>query len=270
MKIIIYSSLILAMFSSSCSTANKSSKSKDMNQTGIPLAPEIFKARIERTLSNLEGKDTSISSIDYEFYGTPKSPWQDSINHFIGDFMHATSALESEKKHYEILTHEYFYNALNQFEENFKSVRNTSESQAVWYYDASVTIDDHLTNYGQVKTQASFYTGGAHPNTSFQTAVISKKDATTLKLVDLTTDVSKFNKIAENHFRKARDLSKTDDLKTDFWFEKGVFACNDNFFIDSSGITFTFNAYEIAPYYFGITTFTIPLNEVKDILKVKL
>jgi hypothetical protein len=269
MKIILYSSLLVAIFSTACSTANQTSKNDKMNQTGIPLAPEIFKSRIERSLSNLEGKDTIVSSIDYEFYATPKSPWQDSINHFIGDFMHATSALESEKRHYEILTHEYFYNALSQFEENFKSVRNTSESQAVWFYESSVTIDDHLQNFGQVKAQASFYTGGAHPNTSIMSSVISKKDATTLKLADLTTDVSKFNKIAENHFRKARELSKTDDLKTDFWFENGIFACNDNFYVDSNGITFTFNAYEVAPYYFGTTTFTVPLNEVKDILKVK-
>lgn len=270
MKIIIYSSLILAMFSSSCSTANKSSKSKDMNQTGIPLAPEIFKSRIERTLTNIEGKDTAVSFIAYEFYSAPKSPWQDSINHWIGNFMHATSAMESEKHHYEILTHQYFYNALSQFEENFKSVRNTSESQAVWFYEASVSIDDHLPNYAQVKGQAFFYTGGAHPNSSIMSSVISKEDATKLKLSDLTTDVIKFNQIAEKHFRKARDLNKTDDLKTDFWFENGIFACNDNFFIDSNGITFTFNAYEVAPYYFGRTEFTVPFNEVKDILKVKL
>ena len=270
MKIFIYSSLILVLFSTACSTANKTTKNDKMTNTGIPLAPEIFKSKIERILTNADGKDSVVSFIDYEFYSVPKSPWQDSINHWIGDFMHATSALETQERHYEILTHAYFYDALKKFEDNFKSIRNSSESHGVWFYEASVQIDDHLMDYAQVKGQAFFYTGGAHPNSSIVSSVISKKDATTLTLADLTTDVLKFNQIAEKHFRKERELTKTEDLKTNYWFENGVFACNDNFYIDSNGITFTFNAYEIAPYYLGPTVFTVPLKEVSSILNIKL
>ena len=157
MKLFIYSTLVVALFS--CSTTNKTTKADKMDNTGIPLAPEIFKSKIERALTNGDEKDTVISYIGYEFYSTPKSPWQDSINHWIGDFMHATSALETQERHYEILTHEYFYNALSKFEENYKSVRNMSESHGVWFYEADVKIDDHLADYAQVKGQAFFYTG---------------------------------------------------------------------------------------------------------------
>lgn len=269
MKFIIYPALTLAFFLTACSTSKDNSKIKKMNTTGIPLAPEIFKSKIERTLSSIEEQDTAVSFIDYEFYSTPKSPWQDSINHWIGDFLHATSALESENYEYQVLTHDYFYNALKQFEVNFESVRNVSESQGVWFYEATVDIDESFADYAQVSGKAFFYTGGAHPNSSLVNGVYTKEDARKLKLTDVTSDVLKFNKIAEKHFRKAREMGKNEDLKADFWFENGVFICNDNFKFDSNGITFTFNAYEVAPYYFGPTVFTVPLNEVSEILKIK-
>ncbi len=270
MKFFIYTSLIFGLCLSACSTSKKTPKTKNVNQTGIPLAPEIFSSKIERILTNSEGKDSTASFIAYDFYSMPKSMWQDSANYWIGDFMHATSAMESENYQYETLTHQYFYHVLSQFEENFKSLRNASESQGVWFYEANVKIDEQLQNYVQVKCNAAFYTGGAHPNTNISNAAISKENGAKLKLRDLTSDVSKFNQIAEKYFRLARELSPTTDLKTDFWFENGVFSCNDNFFIDSSGITFTFNAYEVAPYYFGSTEFTVPLSEVSSILKIKI
>ncbi len=270
MKFIIYTSLTLAFFLTACSTSKNNSKAKKMNTTGIPLAPEVFKSKIERTLSSGEGMDTVVSFIDYEFYSTPKSPWQDSINHWIGDFLHATSALESGKYEYRGLTHEFFYNALKQFEVNFESVRNVAESQGVWFYEATVDIDQSFSNYAQVSGKAFFYTGGAHPNSSLVNGVYSKDGAHKLKLTDVTSDVLKFNMIAEKHFRKARGIGKNQDLKADFWFEHGFFACNDNFKFDSNGITFTFNAYEVAPYYLGPTEFTVPLREVSEILKIKL
>lgn len=258
------------MISTACSTTKEPTKPKTVKQTGIPLAPEIFNSKIERVLTNLEGKDSTVSSIEYAFYSTPKSAWQDSVNSFIGNFMHATTAMEDVEYQYETLTHQFFYNILKQFEDNFKSVRNTSESQGVWFYESLIEINEQLANYSQVKCNASFYTGGAHPNTSISNAVISKENGRKLKLNDLTTDVLKFNQIAEKYFRMERNLSKSADLKTDFWFENGVFTCNDNFFISSEGITFTFNAYEVAPYYFGQTQFTIPMDEVSKILKIKV
>lgn len=270
MKLFIYSSLALALFFTACSSSEKTTQTSKVKQTGIPLAPEIFSSKIERVLTNSEGQDSTVSSIEYDFYSMPKSAFQDSVNHFIGNFIDATSAMESEGYQYETLTHQYFYHVLSQFEENFKSVRNASESQGVWFYQANVKIDDQLANYAQVKCDAAFYTGGAHPNTSISNAVISKENGTKLTLSDLTTDVLKFNKIAEKYFRLERELSKTADLKTDFWFENGVFVCNDNFYINDEGITFTFNAYEVAPYYFGPTEFTVPLNEVSSILKIKI
>ena len=270
MNLFIYSSLFLALMSTACSTSKETTKIKNVKQTGIPLAPEIFTSKIERVLTNLEDKDSTVSSIEYSFYSAPKSPWQDSVNFYIGNFMHATTAMEDVQYQYETLTHQFFYNVLKQFEENFKSVRNASESQGVWFYESTLVIDDQLANYAQVKCDAAFYTGGAHPNTSTSNSVISKENGIKLKLTDLTTDVLKFNQIAEKHFRIERELSATADLKTDFWFENGVFTCNDNFYIDSEGITFTFNAYEVAPYYFGPTEFFVPLDEVSSILKIKI
>lgn len=236
----------------------------------IPVIPEIIGSEASRQLVSADGKDTVESKVAYSFYSVPKFPFQDSINYHIGKFVWETTEFETTPYEYKPLSHYYFHQRMDSFEKMYKDYIKDAEYPTIWSYEAAISLDLKLKDYVQLNRQLFIYTGGAHPNSSFLLTLVSKEDGNTVLLKDLVTDVKAFNKIAEKHFRIAREIKPSASLKDEYWFENGVFICNDNFVITPQGIKFVFNAYEIAPYAFGVTEFTVPMSEIKGLLAVKL
>ncbi len=72
------------------------------------------------------------------------------------------------------------------------------------------------------------------------------------------------NKIAEEEFRKLKELGEHEDLdEAGFWFDDNRFSINDNFAISDEGLTFYYNNYEITAYAYGPTELIIPLSKNK-------
>ena len=113
------------------------------------------------------------------------------------------------------------------------------------------------------------FTGGAHPNTQIQNRNFDLETGQLLTLHQLLlpgADTT-LTRLAEKHFRMARQLAPDADLaEAGFWFENGKFVINGNFLIDLQGLTFAYNAYEIAPYSMGPTGFTVPYNELRGLI----
>lgn len=109
------------------------------------------------------------------------------------------------------------------------------------------------------------YTGGAHGNYNsafFNYDIANQK---VLKLSDVVkVDSVALNKIAETQFRKQAGLKATDALTT-VLFDK-TFKINDNFYINSKGLTFLYNPYEIASYAQGQIDVFIPYEAFGGLL----
>jgi len=241
----------------------------NMQPTKIPLVPEILTGKITKLAYSPDRKDSMESKLAYAFYATPKFPWQDSVNYHVGKFASESTEVGEGEYVHKSLSHEFFYERLYGFVRKSEEDNKDNEYPMLWNYEGSISIKPNLKDFVQLEMAYGVFTGGAHPNYFAGHYLISKADGRTQQLGDLVSDVAKFNRIAEKHFRNTAELSPNADLdQSGYWFADNKFACNNNFTITPSGITFLFNAYEIGPYAIGSTEFTVPMAEVKDLLLV--
>ena len=76
------------------------------------------------------------------------------------------------------------------------------------------------------------------------------------------------NEIAEQEFRKMKELKENEDLdEAGFWFDDNKFNINNNFALSEGGLTFYYNNYEITAYAYGPTELIIPLVKVSQLIK---
>lgn len=155
-------------------------------------------------------------------------------------------------------------------EEYVDLVTNDSIDNFPWYLNISLdfsSVDDR-------NLQASFFTegymGGAHGNSNFTYYMIDSQQNKVLKLEDICSDIPALEKRAEVYFRKMNEIKEGESLsESGFWFQDNKFHLNQNFYFNSETLTFVYNQYEIASYAMGISYLELPLNEMKDLLKIK-
>jgi hypothetical protein len=261
----------IALFVVACGTSKN--KEKDMKPTStavIPKAPEIMTGNLSVWMYSKDRKDSLESRMTYQFYSSTDKPFKTTVNQLIGDFIFTNTQFTDDKYVYKPLTHSYFHESLYQFEKSAKEALQESEFGHVYEVQTNNTITENLVGYVQLNTSAYSYTGGAHGNGFDAYYLVEEASGKIVKFIDLVNNPEAVNKIAEKYFKKAVELAPDANLEVEgYWFENGKFACNDNFYIDSKGITFLFNAYEIAPYSYGVSSFKIPLSELKGLLNVE-
>lgn len=118
-----------------------------------------------------------------------------------------------------------------------------------------------------VQFTESTFLGGAHPNSFTNFLNFEKSTGKTIGFDDIVKDKTAFLKIAEQAFRKNQELDAEGNLEdAGYFFEKGIFALPYNFTFNQEGIYLFFNPYEAAAYALGPIAFTIPYEDVKDVL----
>ena len=109
------------------------------------------------------------------------------------------------------------------------------------------------------------YTGGAHGITTRKTYNFNIKDKKSIELKDLFVQGYDYKKVINNEI--ARQIQKDKDN----FFEEGKafkgISDNQRFTIGQKGIDIYFQLYDIAPYVYGIPTFNISYELLKDGLK---
>ena len=147
------------------------------------------------------------------------------------------------------------------------------------YYDEWVNSDyivntsEDLSQYGINYLSEKFisinrfiyeYTGGAHGTYATAYSVYSLENGNKLKIEDLITDLKNTdllnlikNKLLKIEGRDERSYFDLNELSLE----------NNNFYITSSGLVFTWGIYEIGPYAIGETRVLIPTEEIKPYLK---
>ncbi|MCC6252601.1 MAG: DUF3298 domain-containing protein [Bacteroidia bacterium] len=140
-----------------------------------------------------------------------------------------------------------------------------------WEWDVTLQYDTVFTNYLIADFSQYSYTGGAHGNSvqSFYTIDLNSKKV--LNLQDICSNVPELEKRMEVVFRKLFEISPKQNLEVEgFWFANNQFKLNNNFYFDKEKLVFLYNQYEVAAYAVGQIRLEIPLNSVKDILKISI
>lgn len=108
------------------------------------------------------------------------------------------------------------------------------------------------------------YTGGAHGNYATVNSVYSLENGNKLKIEDLITDLKNpdlinviKDKLIKIEGRDANSYFGLDEISIE----------NNNFYLTSKGLVFTWGIYEIGPYAIGETRVLIPTEEIKPYLK---
>ncbi|KAA0993912.1 DUF3298 and DUF4163 domain-containing protein [Dyadobacter sp. UC 10] len=112
------------------------------------------------------------------------------------------------------------------------------------------------------------FTGGAHPNTFRSFHAFSAADGKEIEMQDFVADSSALLKLVEQHFRKTEKLSADADLEeAGYFLLNHRFALPVNYVFTQQGVLFYYNPYEIAAYARGVIKFTIPYQELGDIVR---
>ncbi len=161
-------------------------------------------------------------------------------------------------------------NAAKSFFEEWQSARDESpDNQANNNWEVSVTgeVGLHTPKVVSITLGAYSYAGGAHPNSFVSVKNFDLKTGKTLRWEDFITDLPALEQLAEQAFKKARELPIETDLIAEGYFWDGKFALPTNFELQNDGIYFWYNPYEAAAYAFGPTDFTIPYKDLGQLVK---
>jgi hypothetical protein len=154
--------------------------------------------------------------------------------------------------------------------EGFKVFKEEEPGPSV-HWEEQLQIDVHLDmpNYVSLSYFHSGYMGGIHPNSQVYLASFDAKSGRKLELGDLLMEGFQpaLDSLAEGIFRDIWHLPKDSSLTSaGYNFPSGKFALNNNWLIDTSGLTFYYNEYEINSYADGPTRLRIPWSALYELI----
>lgn len=157
-----------------------------------------------------------------------------------------------------------------QFAEGFiEEYKQTPNPFSSWEMERSLRIVFTTKNMLTLLFEEYGYTGGAHPFNGYRYSVLSLEDGRQILLDDLFNPgyETALNVAAEKIFRETRKLKDEETLEEQgFALPNDVFSVNDNFGVLKEGLDFIFNSYEIAPYALGPTQFTVPYEDIQELV----
>jgi hypothetical protein len=143
------------------------------------------------------------------------------------------------------------------------------DDQQTWFLHTQIQVLPQHLNYLGLRYDFKNFTGGAHGSYAriYLNYDLKNKQVITLDSLIKPGSKAKLTAIAEEIFREKEGLSPTQSLKDGYFFDKDLFALNNNFTITGEGLKFLYNPYEIKAYAAGITELFIPFEKIKDLLK---
>ncbi len=140
-----------------------------------------------------------------------------------------------------------------------------------WFLERKVFVLHNTPEILSTSLSQHMFTGGAHGTATVTFSNLDPRTGEIVSLSDVLVDSyeARLLPLAEARFREVRSIedgmSLTDAGFT--LFENGVFALTDNFEIGEDGLTFYYNAYEVAPYALGSTEIVLSYDELNGLLK---
>ncbi|MDR1337218.1 MAG: DUF3298 and DUF4163 domain-containing protein [Tannerella sp.] len=162
-------------------------------------------------------------------------------------------------------------------EEYLRTVREEAavfddSTPAFEYYDVS----DNRILYNRnrllsVTVGRETYSGGAHGMHVCINRVIDLKTGLPLSEKDVFIDDSREDlaKVIVDNLAASNSVDNPSELENLGFFHVNEIAPNGNFYVDDTGITYTFNEYEIAAYAIGPVTVRLSYGEIRHLLRTE-
>ena len=168
---------------------------------------------------------------------------------------------------------QHFIENKNTFFNNFKKDTKTlkpADYKDDSYMYSSESFSKLLMSYVSknlvVFTEDNYeFNGGAHSNGVTIQKVIDLGHRKQLELKDIISDTSALTALLEKNYRRIYKVPADQSLM-DYGLFTNQISSNENFFVTSKCLGFTYNHYEIAPYAGGQITISIPYNEFKHLV----
>lgn len=159
-----------------------------------------------------------------------------------------------------------------ELEEDFKKDIEENEVPGSWYSYYEMSQNEIVYNEGGLLSfTVSFenYTGGAHGSHSYTNFTLNTKDGKRITEEDLFVEdyQDALAKLLIDEITKKNNLQDPKGLEDIGYFSVDEIYPNNNFYIDATGITYTFNEYEIAAYALGQTEVHLSFEQISPLLK---
>ncbi len=193
------------------------------------------------------------------------------VNAYLGEAYDTLAPQEAIKKY----TDDYI-EAYKDLEEDFKVELARSEKEGnpvgAWfsYYEmSSNTIRFNQDGLLCFSVNFENYTGGAHGAHAYNHFVLDANTGHRISEEDIFVDnyQDSLAEILVAQIAKQNDISDPKELENMGFFSVDEIYPNNNFFVDDTGITYTFNEYEIAAYVVGPVHVHLSFEEVQYLLR---
>ena len=258
-KFILPSLLLFSLVALSISCGEKGKSSLNENLTYEMIKYHKVSSGCDIT------KNENCAEIKIEF---PKATFpinkivEEKINNSITELFSQDILGSTESSDFEVLMNGFIQD-YELFKEEFPDVSQS------WTVERTGEVKLNKANIFSIDYTEYAFTGGAHPNTfvSFKNFNLNSGEEITFDELFSLEKQRELTKIAEQEFRKLKQMSPDDDLgSAGFWFENNEFSLNDNFLITEKGLVFYYNNYEITAYAFGPTELEIPYTKIKMLI----
>lgn len=161
-----------------------------------------------------------------------------------------------------------------ELESDFREDLSKADERPVgaWYayYEMSENeVDFNAQGILSYTVHLENYTGGAHGSHAINHHVIDLQTAQALTEEDIFVEgyEDRLSQILVDQIAKQNNVANVKELENIGFFSVDEIFPNGNFMIDETGITYSFNEYEIAAYVVGATHVTLPYEEIRHLLR---
>ena len=158
------------------------------------------------------------------------------------------------------------------FIDDYREMKQAQPSyEHPWFLERKVFVLHNSPEILSLSVSERAFTGGAHGMATMTFKNVRPRTGEPIGLSDVLVDdyETELLPIAEARFRDVRDIEDGMSLPDAgfTFFEDGAFALTDNFAIGEDGLTFYYNAYDVAPYALGPTEIVLGYDELEGLLR---
>lgn len=167
---------------------------------------------------------------------------------------------------------EDYLNNYKELEDDYRKDVEENETPGSWYsyYEMwSDIIRYNENNLFSYTVRFENYTGGAHGSHSSANFTLDMRNGKRLTEDDLFREgyQDMLAKLLVYEIAKKNQVDDPKELEDIGYFSVDEIYPNNNFYIDETGITYTFNEYEIAAYALGETDVHLSFDQIRNLLK---
>ncbi len=245
--------LLIGILATGCDTGTKKASENSITFDSIS---------VEKTYHLLDNPDNPNCNLEIKFvyprkYSDKevlKNLQRQFVSSYFGENYEQLSPEEAVRKY----TDDYLA-AYKDLEEDYKAEVAKSDETPVgsWFSYYEMSSDDIAFNQDDIISYTvSFenYTGGAHGAHSYNNHVVNLKTGKPITEEEIFVDNYQDNlaRILVDQIAKQNNVSDAKELENIGFFSVDEIFPNGNFLVDETGITYSFNEYEIAAYVVGV------------------